>query len=198
MGVPTADRRLSKHDAMVMLSVNICQEDGLMSFTPGVFPERPIDLPVDDELVYNAITAARGPHPSRDDEELVRRYSGFRSMLMAAEGYSKEKLKFVAECWEDLAAEAEDAQLMAYATQIAEHIKRYWPNVNLLAIPPKPKVADRDIWFTRATRRDDLAASWLLYGMKPPRYTPRQFEHRGADTGSTNTNTNTTPHWSET
>jgi hypothetical protein len=172
---------------MVMLAVELV-DNGLERFTPGAFPERPIDLPVDDEKIADAIAGARSAHPSREDTELVRRFVAWKVMLMTAEGRSKDRLKFLVGCWEDLRC-YEDPYLRERAGIIDQHVASHWPQVDMANVPPKHDPASRDLWFGKAVRRVDLVSSWLLYGLPSPRFSP-MVESQDDDAMAA-------PHWSD-
>jgi hypothetical protein len=169
-----------------MISERVVRE-GLERFTPGAFPERSVDLPVDDEQIRNALNGSQTARPMREDVELARRFNRWRGMLLDAESRAKGKLRFLVGCYDDLRDKG-DPYLDTCAEQVRAHVHHHF-RCDASECPPVPDVAARDLWFSKAVRREDLVSTWLLYGLQSPRFIPQSERSFGDEDNA--------PHWSE-
>lgn len=166
--------------ACVMVAEHVVSSGDLDLYVPGPHPDRPVDIPLDDEAlsrILQRVARARS-RPAQDDRETAANYRRWSGMLLHAESRSRGRLQFLACCYEDLRDEHADAYLQSCAGKIREHAEYHWPRFRFDKLPPREQVAARDVYLGTACRRNDLIATWLLRGLKSPRFIPEQA---GAD-----------------
>lgn len=157
--------------AKIIVAMGIARDPS--RYTPGPHPERPYDLP-DDEAIWGSVQCVRVlGRPAREDVETARRWVRYKDALMTAEARSKSRLTFLMGCVETLLEHPDDPQMAEAARSLSDHVLKWWPEAEQSKLPPKPAVAERDIFLSRCVRRTDLVSTWLLYGGRPSKYDPK-------------------------
>lgn len=188
MRLPGTPAPGSSRVAAVMLAEHVVSSGLLSEYVPGDCPERPVDIPVDDEALRISLVSAQRARAGREEVETLLRYNRWVNLLVQAEARACSRLTFLMGCWEDLREET-DAYLQSCAGKIAEHVERHWPGLRLLdalgrpTLPTKAMVAERQVFISGACRRTDLVATWLLRGLPSPRFIPQEHAFGEEDDG---------------
>lgn len=160
--------------------------DGLNTQRPPAMPDRPADLPDDDNELHTLLKTARGRHEGRlpEDEKRVQRvFARWKEQIMQRESESRGCLLLLVRTLRTLEG-IDDPDLEESREHLRNHMRSYWPTFDVHAIPLEGEVSDFDKVMRRAVRREDLVPGWLLYGGDPPRYDP--MAHRANE-----------PHWQD-
>lgn len=160
-----ADRRLM---AMFALAKDVLSR--LHNYRPPAVPERPALLPQSDLTIvaHLADVEHKGERASTADRQVAESFGTWRSELCRVEAESGSHLILLLSAHDALRAVADrggaDARLMESISQLELHLAQYWR-----IDPPFPRDRHRDAFISRACRRSDVMATWLMNGERPPR-----------------------------
>ncbi len=144
--------------------------DRLDESAPLQLPDRPADFPMDDFALYRVLHDINGRRGqmTADQQRITRLFRNWSENVRKREHQSASNLELLLGIL-DTFRQIDEPAAEEKAETLCVFIREHWPRLDPDNVPPRSDIYDRERLIRHANRRDDLIASWLLHGGKPPR-----------------------------